>query len=290
MRFYGYDYSNMHNWDIVGYPGEYVHGDNVYIDDYYMDERWLPIEEFEDLYWVSSKGRLWSIISERFIYGTPNVRSGYMMVSLYRKGRKRVKRNMHNLVAEAFIPNPHDYKLVRHLDDNPSNNCVENLAWGTTLDNVRDCISSGHFRYFTPEDIEAANQKRRKAIVAVNIRTGEEMRFISQCEAGRVLGIRQASISAVVLGKRNHVNGYYFYLDDGRDIPIDIHNYRYSRYKSPLRAIDLRTGEEFVFNSQTEASRELGLHISSISTILNGKARSAKGYTFEYIDEEDYYD
>lgn len=288
MRYYGYDYSDMHNWDIVGYPGEYVHGDDVYIDEYHMDERWLPIRYFPE-YWVSTKGRVWSTVSNWFVYGSPTGRCGHIDISLQRYG-VRHHRYMHRLVAEAFIPNPHNYPIVRHLDDDPNNNCVENLAWGTCLDNVHDCISSGRFKYFTPEDIEAANQKRRKAVVAVNLRTGEETRFISQQEASRVLGFRQASISAVVLGKNRHVNGYYFYEDDGRGNPINVRNYRYIRHKAPIRAIDLRSGEEFIFNGQTEAARKLGVHVSSISMILSKKANSTKGYTFEYIDEEEYYD
>lgn len=290
MKYYGYDYSDMHNWDIIGYPGEYVHGNDVYIDEYYMDERWLPIRDFPD-YWVSDKGRVWSSLSKRFVYGTPNIRSGHVDLSLWKYGCRH-RRLLHRLVAEAFIPNPHNYPIVRHLDDDPDNNCVENLAWGTQLDNVRDCIKNGHFKHFSRESIEAANKKRRTPIIAVNLRTGEEVRFISQCEAALVMGISQSSISAVVLGKIKHVNGYYFYEDDGRDIPIDIYNHRYVRHGAPIRAINLRTGEEFIFNGQSEAARELGVHISSISTILSGKARTGatKGYTFEYVDEEEYYE
>lgn len=214
---------------------------------------------------------------------------GHIDVSLLRNGI-RCRRYMHRLVAEAFIPNPHNYPIVRHLDDYPDNNTVDNLAWGTSFDNVHDCISNGNFKYFTEEDIEAANQKRRMSVKAVNLRTGEEFIFKSQTEAARMLGINQASVSAIILGKIKHANGYYFYINDGRDIPIDIYNYCYIRHGAPVRAIDLTTGEEFIFKSQTEAARKLGVHVSFISTILKGKTKSAKGYTFEYIDEEEYYD
>lgn len=282
------DYSDMHNWDIVGYPGEYVHGDGVYIGDWYMDERWLPVKDFEDLYWVSNKGRLWSIMTERFIYGTPNVRSGYMMVSLYRCGKK-IKRYMHRIVAEAFIPNTHNYPLVRHLNDYPEDNYEDNLAWGTCKDNVRDCISNGNFKYFTPEDIEAANQKRRMPIKAVKISTGETLQFKSQAEAARVLGINAGNISSVICGKKRSAFGWYFYPAD-EDLQIDLRNYKYIRHLAPIKAIDVETGETFIFRGQTEAALELGLCLSSISLILSGKAKSTKGYTFEYLDEEEYYD
>lgn len=51
--------------------------------------------------------------------------------------------------------------------------------------------------------------------------------------------------------------------------------------------IDLKTGNTYIFKGQTEAARKLCLSISSISCILSGKIYQSKGYTFEYIDEED---
>lgn len=59
---------------------------------------------------------------------------------LYRYGKlhngsisKNVK--IHRLVAEAYIPNPNNLPIVMHLDDNPLNNIVSNLKWGTYKEN-----------------------------------------------------------------------------------------------------------------------------------------------------------
>ena len=30
---------NIHDWDNIGYPGEYVHGDNVYIENCILESR-----------------------------------------------------------------------------------------------------------------------------------------------------------------------------------------------------------------------------------------------------------
>ena len=46
---------------------------------------------------------------------------------------KNVK--IHRLVAEAYIPNPNNLPIVMHLDDNPLNNIVSNLKWGTHKEN-----------------------------------------------------------------------------------------------------------------------------------------------------------
>lgn len=283
---YTHDIYDIHNFDIDGWPGDFVHGPDVYLDDEYMDERWKPIVDFPwPDYWISNKGRVWSNRTQKFMYGTPTGRCGHLDVSFVYGGR-RYHRYIHCLVARAFIPNPNGYKLVRHLDDNPDNNWVENLAWGTQLNNVQDCINNGRFRYFTPEDIELANQKRRVQVVAVEIKTGREFEFISQAEAARRLNINQSDISSVLLGKRQHVSGYYFYRPGERP-DIDFNNYRYSRRNALIRAIDIDTGEIFVFRGQTEAANELNMSIASVSNVLSGKVPQAKGYIFEYVEEEE---
>ena len=273
-----------YDWDSDGYPGELVYGDDVYLSDEYLDEVWKPVYGFPG-YWVSDCERLYSALSDRFIYGTPTGRLGHVDVSLWRDG-KRYHRYLHRLVAEAFIPNPHNYPLVRHLDSNPLNNRVDNLAWGTDLDNVRDCIEAGRFRYLTREDVEKANAVRRTPVVAVNLRTGVETKYISQQEASRDLDMRQGDISGVLRGESRHAHGYYFYYAD-RPKRIDVSAYRYSRKFAPIRATNLRTGEQWVFHGQTAAAHALGLSLASVCNVLNGKAHQAKGYTFEY--EEDCY-
>lgn len=281
---HAHDHYDIHNYDIDGWPGEYIHGPDVYLDDYYMDERWKPVKDFPyPDYWVSDKGRLWSTRTERFIEGTPNIRSGHIDISIM-YGKTRYRRLLHRLVAEAFIPNPNNYPMVRHGDDNPNNNCVENLRWGTQLHNVRDCIENGHFRYLTEEDIEIANQKRRTPIKAVHLPSGRKYEFISQREAADALGVNQSDISSVARGEKRSAKGYYFYYAN-KEPGIDLSNYRYSRHGALIRAIDLDTGDVYVFRGQTEAARELGISISAISMILSGKIQQAKGYTFEYVEE-----
>jgi HNH endonuclease/NUMOD4 motif len=47
------------------------------------------------------------------------------------------------LILHAFVgPPPKGCRLSRHLDDDRSNNRLDNLAWGTDLDNIRDAKSN----------------------------------------------------------------------------------------------------------------------------------------------------
>lgn len=281
------DYYECHDWDVDGFPGEFIYGDDVYVDDYYMDERWKPDVDYRE-YWVSTKGRVWSYVSNTFVYGSPYDDYGHIGLTLWINKRKKFKA-LHRMVAEAFIPNPHDLPIVRHLDDNPSNNCVWNLAWGIPLDNTRDCINNGHFRYLTDADREIALQKVRVPVIAVDLRTRREYSFKSQSEAARCLGVKQGAICGVLHGKYTNAGGYYFY-QPGEDVDIDTIADVYARRFAKIRAIDLLSGREFIFNSQAEAARVLNISPGSVNRAFSVSNHTVCGYRFEYVDKEAYLD
>ena len=68
--------------------------------------------------------------------------SGHSRVSLNAPGRTE-SALVHRLVAKAFIPNPDNLPWVLHWDDDPTNNRVENLRWGTPKDNQADSARNG---------------------------------------------------------------------------------------------------------------------------------------------------
>lgn len=119
-------------------------------------ERWVPVEGYEGLYEVSDTGKVKSLARrvEFHRQGKPSYfttrerllrTSGgekYRMVILCKGGEKK-PHLVHRLVAQAFIPNPERHPFVLHGDDNPQNNNVENLRWGTHSDNMLDSIRNG---------------------------------------------------------------------------------------------------------------------------------------------------
>lgn len=138
---------------------------------------------------------------------------GHQVVDLHINGKRRHK-YVAVLVAEAFIPNPHEYPQVRHKDGNPYNNRVSNLEWGTNLDNVHDAIRHGTFPYPTQELIERANQARRTPVKAINVESGKEYIFPSQVDAANELGLRRSGINLTLSGRYKQTGGYEFeYLD-----------------------------------------------------------------------------
>lgn len=188
--------------------GIYVYGDERYTYDEYMDERWWYIDGAPG-YMISDCGRVWSEKTQQFIKPKPMDKHGHLGVCLRVNGKARYT-YLHRLMAKAFLPNTHNYPVVRHIDDDPSYNYLDNLAWGTQKDNFNDCLNNGHVHFVTPEEREIGLSKMRTPILATNIRTGESMTFKGQGDASRFLGVPQANIWKVLNGQRAHAGGYRF--------------------------------------------------------------------------------
>ncbi len=105
-----------------------------------MNEIWSNIEGFESSYEVSNLGRVRgkrrtrkskgisiSVVQGKILKQKTD-KDGYKEVALCKEGKMYYKR-VHRLVASAFIPNPNNYPVINHIDENPSNNCVSNLEW-----------------------------------------------------------------------------------------------------------------------------------------------------------------
>lgn len=54
---------------------------------------------------------------------------------------------VHRLVASNFITNDANKPYVNHIDNNPSNNCVNNLEWVTHSENMLHCNAQGRGTY-----------------------------------------------------------------------------------------------------------------------------------------------
>lgn len=105
-------------------------------------EQWRPIADF-DGYEVSDRGRVRSTKrgSPRILRPIRNGH-GYLNVGLSRAG-VQTRVGIHRLMAQAFIANPDGLPMVRHLDDVPDHNVIENLAWGTASHNGLDAWANG---------------------------------------------------------------------------------------------------------------------------------------------------
>jgi hypothetical protein len=67
---------------------------------------------------------------------------GYLQVRFTING-KTYRKYIHRMVAEAFIPNPHGYSEVNHIDGDKSNNHVSNLEWCSRSYNIKHALKKG---------------------------------------------------------------------------------------------------------------------------------------------------
>ena len=105
-------------------------------------ELWNAVEGYEGVYEVSTLGRI-KRVGGGLLNPWPN-KDGYLWVRLTCKSaKKRQLVKAHRVVAQAFLPNPHGKPYVNHIDNNPSNNCVENLEWCTQSENLAHARHQG---------------------------------------------------------------------------------------------------------------------------------------------------
>lgn len=94
------------------------------------------IDLFEWLYAVYTDGKVWSHISRKFLTLNKQ-KKWYVSVTLCKDNKKSIKR-VHQLVAQAFIPNPENKPIAHHINHITNDNRVENLMWYTPQDNVKE--------------------------------------------------------------------------------------------------------------------------------------------------------
>jgi hypothetical protein len=113
-------------------------------------------------------------------------------VTLKEDRTRYISRSVHRLVADAFLPNPNKLPIVMHLNDNPFDNRVENLKWGTQKDNIQDAIKKNRL---------AINEKNPKCILlcldVIVIVVLREMGF-SFAEIARRFRVNRRTVSGII--------------------------------------------------------------------------------------------
>ena len=105
------------------------------------DFKEIIIDGCKTKYTVDTAGRIYSGHTKKFLKPFSNPR-GYMLVDLHHNG-KSYTRQVHRIVAQAFISNPEHLETVNHKNGDKTDNSVDNLEWMTVLDNVRHAWATG---------------------------------------------------------------------------------------------------------------------------------------------------
>ena len=147
-------------------------------------------------YKIYPDGKVYSIKLKKYIDGHKNKR-GYYAFTLYNLEGKRKHKGLHQLLAMAFIPNPNNFIIVRHLDDNKDNNCLSNLKWGTIKENIEDAIRNNVFKI--PD-----NSKRW----LVKVPNGDTIEVDSLSRFCLEHNLSKQNLHKTYMGDRNHHKNY----------------------------------------------------------------------------------
>ena len=252
-------------------------------------EIWLPVVGYEDTHEVSNLGRVRRIM----LYGKPVCRilthsvgpTGYHRVMLSDGERTNI-RQVHRVVADAFIPNPMNLPQVNHKNGDKGDNCITNLEWVTAKENITHSIKSGLRK---PGDKRIDIVIRREMLIEI-----EALRRIglTYSQIGEIIGA--TPINVAVRYRRRDYKHYYSdrefeslvneYLNRNEDKFTRVDKRKFLKGGVKKRVIQIDRQGKIVgrFDSETEAAKSLGVCTSAIGHNLHGKSKYCMGYKYVY--------
>ena len=261
-----------------------------------MIEEWKEIAGFDGAYQISNLGRVKSVerinvyqntnqtgvifdgikyceekILKTYVYG------GYEHIGL-KKGGRTYNYSVHRLVATYFIPNPNNYPVINHKDENKFNNKVDNLEWCTVEYNAN----------YGTRNARIAEKLKEYPIFYIPVLCYDKdnnfvKRYESAVQAGQELGFSASRITACCRLYKGAftAGGYKWKYEDSDNNIKDIIP---PLLKKEIHQFDLEGNYITTYESLSDAARALGKDVQN----FNGAVRKGKayGYLWIFIDNQ----
>lgn len=164
--------------------------------------------------YITPTGKVYKDYGNNMFYPKKNFinkANGYLYCGItYDNGQKQ--RRIHILVAEAYLPNPNNYPIVMHKDNNKANPYVDNLEWGTMQENTQNAFNDG-----LAKNDKGWDDSQSIPVCSFDMQGNFLQAYGSVGEASRAIGVTKTTI----LNQCNHNVktkprcGYYFrYLSE----------------------------------------------------------------------------
>lgn len=175
-----------------------------------MIEIWKDIAGYE-AYQISSFGRLrrnsrqvrtkfsktgFRTLSAKPVKICDNGKGYKILCSFIDKKKKNLY--IHRLVASHFIPNPHNYQEVNHIDADKSNNHVNNLEWASVVMNRKHAVDNN----LVPHGERSPNVKLTKDQVIEILSAHKEYPSINRLALSKKYNVKDTAICRIISGKR----------------------------------------------------------------------------------------
>lgn len=178
--------------------------------------------------------------------------NGYYMVGFFTRPN-RINVNVHRAMMETFVPNPHNYRDINHIDGNKLNNQLDNLEYCTSADNIKHSFDTGLHTKFT-----------NKAVYQFSLEGKLVKKYDSLRKAATELGCDPANICTCLKGRSKHAMGYLWSYSDSIE-PSNVQVFDGFIIKEEGK-------EDIVFTDEKEILKYLGIGRTTLYThCKNGK-------------------
>jgi len=162
---------------------------------------------------LSTKERMNTVSGTRKVLkqtqNSKNSSSNYYVVVLVDDQGNKLKKSVHRLLMETFVPNPENKPHVNHIDGNKLNNSMDNLEWNTVQENTQHAVDTGLMTF------EFCEKEVHQYTLSGNY-IGS---FRSDAYAQEITGVAKQNISKNTLGKRPNAGGYQWSRIKSDSIP-----------------------------------------------------------------------
>lgn len=177
-------------------------------------EVWKSVMGYEDLYWVSSKGRMKSsyYLWKEIVAEKPNK---YKVVILVKDGTKKAS-TIHRMVALHFKKNPKSKPCVNHRNGLKHDNRASNIEWATHKENSEHSFRTGLSIIPSGRDNPMFGRtgfksNRGKRVNQISNKTGKVIGLWgSAADAARNTGVSRAQITSCCRNQKIKSRKYKF--------------------------------------------------------------------------------
>ena len=144
--------------------------------------------DYTNMYRIYIDGKVESVKRKgvkknRFLKEGTN-KKGYKLVGL-NKNNKRKNYLIHRLIAIHFIPNPHNFPMIDHKNQEKDDNSIDNLRWCSSSTNHRN-ITQKRPKYDLPRGVYIRTSGKYKAGIKINGKNKHLGQYDTKEEASRV--------------------------------------------------------------------------------------------------------